>query len=80
MGGPWRLQVGVIKASNLPKMDTIGTADAYVTLHCPGDHRHLRSKTIKNTLDPEWKEEFTFEIGEGMYDVELLLKVCTSML
>jgi len=76
MGGPWRLQVGVIKASNLPKMDTIGTADAYVTLHCPGDHRHLRSKTIKNTLNPEWKEEFTFEIGEGMYGVELLLKVC----
>jgi Ca2+-dependent lipid-binding protein len=56
-------------------MDTIGTADAYVTLHCPGDHRHLRSKTIKNTLNPEWKEEFTFEIGEGMYDVEMLLKV-----
>ena len=80
MGGPWRLQVGVIKASNLPKMDTIGTADAYVTLHCPGDHRHLRSKTIKNTLNPEWKEEFTFEIGQGMYDAELLLKVCTSML
>jgi len=44
-----------------PKMDMPGAADPYVTLDITGQKQRT-SKTIKNTLSPEWKEEFVFAL------------------
>jgi len=46
---------------NVPKMNIAGAADPYVTLDITGQ-KQRKSKTIKNTLSPEWKEEFVFAL------------------
>ena len=68
----WQLRLCVIGAHHLPKMDMTGAADPYVTLDIIGQEQR-RSKTIKNTLNPEWKEEFIFDIKDDKE--ELLLTV-----
>ena len=70
--GSWQLRLGLMRANNLPKMDMTGKADPYVTFDILG-HKQHKSKTIKNTLDPEWKEEFVFDITDDKS--ELVLKV-----
>jgi hypothetical protein len=57
----WQLRVGLIHAQHLPKTDISGSADPYVTLDITGQ-KQRKSKTIKNTLSPEWKEEFVFAL------------------
>ena len=57
---PWQLKLVLGKAQHLPKMDMLGTADPYVLLS-HGKHEH-KSSVIKSTYNPEWNEEFVFEI------------------
>jgi hypothetical protein len=59
MGG--KLDVHVIKAEHLPCMDLTGSADPYVKM-VMGDHHKRVTKTLKNTLSPQWNEHFTFEL------------------
>ena len=61
--GPWQLRLGLIRARNLPKMDMGGAADPYVKFHIEGQ-KEQKSQTITNTLDPEWKEEFVFDVKD----------------
>ena len=54
------LTVDVIEAKDLVPMDTNGLSDPYVILEC--ESQRVQSKYIPETLNPVWKEEFTFEI------------------
>ncbi|CAJ1070060.1 rabphilin-3A isoform X2 [Xyrichtys novacula] len=53
----------VIKAKGLKPMDSNGLADPYVKLHLlPGASKSnkLRTKTLKNTLNPVWNETLVY--------------------
>ena len=44
-------------------MDTFGKSDPFVKLYLmPGTHEEIKTKTIKKTLDPQFKEQFTFNV------------------
>jgi Ca2+-dependent lipid-binding protein len=68
--GPWQLRLGLIRAQHLPKMDLTGAADPYVTFDIMGE-KQRKSKTIKNTLSPEWREEFVFDITDDKGELVL---------
>jgi Ca2+-dependent lipid-binding protein len=58
-------------------MDLIGTADPYVTFHLLGQDQQ-KSSVLKNTLDPEWNEEFVFYMHDLSFyqnDNQLVLNI-----
>ena len=57
----WLLRVGLIRAQHLPKVDVIGSADPFVTLQVAGQDPQ-KSSMLKDTLNPEWFEEFDFDV------------------
>ncbi|CAL1567981.1 unnamed protein product [Knipowitschia caucasica] len=68
------LQCCVIKAKGLKPMDSNGLADPYVKLHLlPGASKSnkLRTKTLKNTLNPVWNETLIYH---GITDEEMTRK------
>ena len=49
---------------NLKNSDLIGKApDAYVQVIAFDGHKAMKTKTIKNSSNPVWNEEFRFELG-----------------
>uniref|UniRef100_A0A7N9AZE0 Rabphilin 3A homolog (mouse), a n=1 Tax=Mastacembelus armatus TaxID=205130 RepID=A0A7N9AZE0_9TELE len=64
----------IIKAKGLKPMDSNGLADPYVKLHLlPGASKSnkLRTKTLKNTLNPVWNETLVYH---GITDEEMSRK------
>ncbi|KAM9841626.1 rabphilin-3A [Aulostomus maculatus] len=64
----------IIKAKGLKPMDSNGLADPYVKLHLlPGASKSnkLRTKTLKNTLNPVWNETLVYH---GITDEEMTRK------
>ena len=39
-----------------------GNPDAYVQVALHQDHKELKTKTIKNSQNPVWNEDFRFEV------------------
>ena len=58
---PLKLHVRLIEAKEIPKMDTIGSTDAYCRLYI-SDGNQQRSTTQKNTMLPKWNEDFHFDV------------------
>ncbi|KAJ1125444.1 hypothetical protein NDU88_003876 [Pleurodeles waltl] len=57
------LQCNVLRAKGLKPMDFNGLADPYVKLHLlPGACKanKLKTKTVRNTLNPTWNENLTY--------------------
>lgn len=48
----WQIEIELIKAENLVKMDIVGTIDAYVVFEFGG--ARYQSKAIKNNINPFW--------------------------
>ncbi|KAJ0057536.1 hypothetical protein NL108_009289 [Boleophthalmus pectinirostris] len=68
------LKCCIIKAKGLKPMDSNGLADPYVKLHLlPGASKSnkLRTKTLKNTLNPVWNETLVYH---GITDEEMSRK------
>ncbi|XP_068609465.1 rabphilin-3A [Brachionichthys hirsutus] len=64
----------IVKAKGLKPMDSNGLADPYVKLHLlPGASKSnkLRTKTLKNTLNPAWNETLVYH---GITDEEMARK------
>jgi Ca2+-dependent lipid-binding protein len=57
---PWKLKVSVISGEHLPKTDTYGLCDPFVTLSIDGGDTEQKTSVIKNTLSPYWDEHFVF--------------------
>lgn len=55
-----QLNIKIIEAKNVPKMDIIGSCDAYVALTF-GSKRY-KTGVKENTLNPVWNETFQFPI------------------
>lgn len=69
------LRCCIVKAKGLKPMDSNGLADPYVKLHLlPGASKSnkLRTKTLKNTLNPVWNESLVYH---GITDEEMSRKI-----
>ena len=53
------VQVRVVEARGLKKMDALGSADPYVSLRLGGSRQ--KTKVVKGSTEPVWSEEFEFE-------------------
>jgi hypothetical protein len=56
------LHVLVHCGRDLPKMDRFGKSDPYCVIEADGQKR--KTKILKKTLDPVWKESFTFKVTD----------------
>jgi Ca2+-dependent lipid-binding protein len=56
------LEIKVVNARNLPKMDTFGTCDPFCRLDFCGENRE--TKVIKNTYSPDWNEVFVYDLSQ----------------
>ena len=56
------LEVGVLSGRDLPKMDRFGKSDPYCVVEVEG-HKH-KTKILKKTLNPVWKETFKFKVKD----------------
>ena len=46
-------------------MDTFGKSDPFVKVYLmPGSHPEMKTKTIKKTLEPQFKEQFSFTVKQ----------------
>jgi hypothetical protein len=75
----WQLRLALIKAQYLPKSLAFSNPrgpDALVTFDIPGQQQK-KSKTIQNSQNPEWNEEFAFEVCDEKQD--LVLRVWDSV-
>ncbi|XP_069766288.1 double C2-like domain-containing protein beta [Narcine bancroftii] len=75
------LHCSINKAKGLKSMDHNGLADPYVKLHLlPGASKanKLRTKTLRNTLNPVWNETLTYYgiTDEDMVRKTLRISVC----
>ncbi|KAJ1071866.1 hypothetical protein K5549_002158 [Capra hircus] len=75
------LHCTIAKAKGLKPMDHNGLADPYVKLHLlPGASKanKLRTKTLRNTLNPTWNETLTYYgiTDEDMIRKTLRISVC----
>eukprot|EP00092_Neocalanus_flemingeri_P001913 GFUD01002043.1.p1 GENE.GFUD01002043.1~~GFUD01002043.1.p1 ORF type:complete len:1721 (-),score=424.93 GFUD01002043.1:78-4745(-) len=53
----------VMEAKNLQKADLMGgNPDPYVQVALNQNHKELKTKTVKNTQNPVWNDDFRFEI------------------
>merc|ERR1711872_823824 len=75
-----KLQINVIKAEDLEKMDVLQKADPYVNVKYGSEVS--KSKKKKNTLTPEWNHKVDLNLeGESLDEIEievLDLKDCKS--
>ena len=62
-----RLRVHVHSGRDLPKMDRFGKSDPYVVVEVDGQTR--KTKTLKKTLNPVWKEDFEIRVADSVTSV-----------
>ena len=65
------LSVHIIRADHLPQMDVTGKADPYVKIMV-GEQQRV-TKTLKNTLSPQWDERFAVDVESSCRQVVLTL-------
>ena len=66
-----KVKLNLIKTKDLIKAGLIGKSDPYAI---PKYGRQLRkTKTIKNTLEPQWNHEAEFDVPDGVKSGQLLL-------
>lgn len=58
-----RLTVTVVKASDLKNMEIIGKSDPYVIMYVRPMFK-VKTKVIRNNLNPEWNENFDMVIED----------------
>ena len=66
MSAPLRLNIKIVEATNIPKMDIgLGTADPYCSVYLLSrPEQSFKTKIKKGTLKPVWRETFQFEITD----------------
>lgn len=63
------LNIKVIEATEVPKMDTIGKSDPYVVMTLSTSSQKWKTKVQKNTDKPVWNQEFKLPITTTMDEI-----------
>jgi len=59
-----KLHATVVECKSLKKTDLIGKSDPYVRVYLmPGTHMELKTKIVKNNLNPVYNDEFSFVLS-----------------
>ena len=54
----------MVECKNLKKTDLIGKSVPYVRVYLmPGTHMELKTKIVKNNLNPVYNDEFSFVVS-----------------
>lgn len=65
----------VIEARDVPKMDVVGQSDPYCVIAFTNSHQILRTKVIDNDANPKWNQEFKVMLMNGdPGNIEILMK------
>jgi len=67
---PYILKILIAEATDVPKMDLMSKSDPYVETWLESDVSKSRTKTIDDTLTPQWMEEKEFiltDLHEGLH-------------
>jgi Ca2+-dependent lipid-binding protein len=67
----YKVHVGVIRATDLPKMDLFGTADPFCVLGILSHRSHSRTASKKNDQNPVWSEFFWFDMPGKVCSLEV---------
>nr|AFZ78851.1 C2 domain-containing protein [Coptotermes formosanus] len=62
------LNIRVIEAIDLPKMDSVGKTDAYVVVQLASSSQAYKTKVIDNSLSPCWNDDFQIILASGLTD------------
>jgi Ca2+-dependent lipid-binding protein len=62
----------VERAKGLPRMDTFGLSDPFCAVSVGKSERH-KTKVVKRNLNPEWNEEFVYNVEEGARELKIVL-------
>lgn len=63
------LNIKLVEAKDVPKMDTIGKSDPYIILKLSQSNQQWKTKYKKDTDCPVWNEEFTLPITNKMDEI-----------
>lgn len=66
-----KVSLQYLQAQHLPKKDLLGSVDPYCVLRL-GSKEH-KSSTIKKNYNPEWKEDFVFNITDEKEELVVTL-------
>ena len=69
-----RVELTVASARHLPKMDLMGTCDAFCKIDWAGFHG--RTDVVSNTYSPDWDETFAFafeDVAAGVSDLSVVV-------
>ncbi|XP_052582601.1 cytosolic phospholipase A2 beta isoform X1 [Peromyscus californicus insignis] len=70
VAGTCLLTVRVLQANGLPSKDLVTASDCYVTLDLPTASSHtLQTRTVKNSRNPVWNQNFHFRIHRQLKNV-----------
>jgi hypothetical protein len=70
-----QLNVRVVEARGLAKMDTFGKSDPYTILRIVDAPSSFKTSVIKNSLTPVWNEQFKFSVyNPGIQVLSLLVR------
>jgi len=72
------MHIRVIEARGLASADINGLSDPYATLQLSNSKEIVRSKTINETLEPQWKFDHTFMLPDSasaLDELDLLIRV-----
>lgn len=58
------LHIRAVEAKDIPKMDTVGKADPYLTFQIKGVPDKWRTEDIRQSFEPVWNQEFHIPINE----------------
>ena len=64
-----KLRVQVVNAAKLKNKERFQKSDPYCMVECGSDSK--KTKSIDNNLNPEWNEEFVFNVAEGVETLAL---------
>ena len=67
-----KLHITIVNCRGLPKMDTLGKADPYVSINT--GNKKFKTQVIKNCLDPDW-EDATYTVMISDENAEVVFKV-----
>ncbi|KAF8335868.1 uncharacterized protein EI90DRAFT_2912352 [Cantharellus anzutake] len=59
--------VKIVQAQNLPPNDSSSKLDTFVTLSDENGYRLAKTRTICDTLEPRWSQEFDFSVDNSLW-------------